>query len=54
MTVRTGDVLWRPPADTLGTSRVGRFSTWLADHRDVALRDHDALVDDIIKVFGRR
>lgn len=43
MTVALGDVLWRPPADVLETSRVGQFASWLRDHRGVDLRDHDAL-----------
>ncbi|MBO1754569.1 acetoacetate--CoA ligase [Allobranchiibius sp. CTAmp26] len=43
MSVRTGDVLWQPPADILQTSEVGRFLAWLGTHRDVDLRDHDAL-----------
>jgi acetoacetyl-CoA synthetase len=41
--VQPGDVLWRPPADVLATSRVGRFCAWLAEHRDVDARDHDTL-----------
>ena len=43
MTVATGDVLWRPPADVLESSRIGQFSRWLRDHRGLDLRDHDAL-----------
>lgn len=43
MTVAAGDVLWRPPADVLQTSRVGRFCSWLAEHRGVEVGDHDAL-----------
>ena len=43
MTVATGDVLWRPPADVLESSRIGHFSTWLREHRGLDLRDHDAL-----------
>ena len=43
MTVAAGDVLWRPPADVLQTSRVGQFCTWLADHRGVDVHDHESL-----------
>jgi acetoacetyl-CoA synthetase len=43
MSVATGDVLWRPPPDVLDSSRIGHFSTWLREHRDLDLRDHDAL-----------
>lgn len=43
MSVRTGDVLWRPPADVRDTSEVGRFLGWLREHRGLDLRDHDAL-----------
>ena len=43
MSVHTGDVLWRPPADVLRTSEVGRFLAWLRGHRDLDLRDHDGL-----------
>jgi acetoacetyl-CoA synthetase len=43
MSVVTGDVLWRPPADVLESSHIGRFSTWLREHRGQDLRDHDAL-----------
>lgn len=43
MTVQTGDVLWRPPADVLETTQVGRFIGWVNEHRGLELRDHDAL-----------
>jgi acetoacetyl-CoA synthetase len=43
VSVATGDVLWRPAADVLESSRIGRFSTWLREHRGLDLRDHDAL-----------
>lgn len=43
MTVATGDVLWRPPADVLETSRVGQFAAWLREQRGLDLRDHEAL-----------
>jgi acetoacetyl-CoA synthetase len=46
-----GDVLWRPPADVLATTQVGRFLAWLRDDRDLDLSDHDGLwqwsVDDL-------
>lgn len=46
-----GDVLWRPPADVLETRRVGHFLSWVREHRDLDLRDYDALwtwsVDDL-------
>jgi len=49
--IATGDVLWRPPADVLERSRVGRFARWLHEQRGLDLRDHDALwrwsVDDL-------
>ena len=41
--VRTGDVLWTPPADVLETTQVGRFLGWVREHRGLDLRDHDAL-----------
>ncbi|MDH2414167.1 acetoacetate--CoA ligase [Nocardioides sp. CER19] len=51
MSVQTGDVLWRPPADVVETTHVGQFLTWLSENRGVDLRDHDALwrwsVDDL-------
>ena len=51
MSVQTGDVLWEPPADVLETTQVGRFLSWLREHRGVDLRDHEALwrwsVDDL-------
>jgi acetoacetyl-CoA synthetase len=28
-----GDILWEPPADLRGCTEVGRFMSWLADHR---------------------
>jgi acetoacetyl-CoA synthetase len=43
MKVATGDILWRPPADVLESSRIGHFSAWLREHRGLDLRDHDAL-----------
>jgi acetoacetyl-CoA synthetase len=43
VSVATGEVLWRPPPDVLESSRVGHFSTWLREHRNMELRDHDAL-----------
>ncbi len=49
--VEPGDVVWRPPADVLETSRVGLFLTWLREHRGVDLHDHEGLwrwsVDDL-------
>jgi acetoacetyl-CoA synthetase len=49
--VRLGEVLWRPPADVLETTRVGQFLTWLREHRGVDFSDHEALwrwsVDDL-------
>ncbi|MBB2891849.1 acetoacetate--CoA ligase [Flexivirga oryzae] len=39
----TGDVVWRPPADVLDTSRVGAFLHWLRDERGIALAGHDEL-----------
>jgi acetoacetyl-CoA synthetase len=49
--VNTGDVLWRPPEDVLESTQVGKFLSWVREHRGVDLRDHDALwrwsVDDL-------
>ena len=51
MSVHAGEVLWRPPADVLDTTEVGRFLHWLREHRGHDLSDHDALwrwsVDDL-------
>ena len=33
MSVGTGDVIWRPPADVLKTSRIGQFAAWLREQR---------------------
>ncbi|MGH3713115.1 MAG: acetoacetate--CoA ligase [Micromonosporaceae bacterium] len=38
-----GDVLWRPPADVLATSRIGDYLRWLATHRGVQASDYDTL-----------
>ncbi|MGH3737370.1 MAG: acetoacetate--CoA ligase [Micromonosporaceae bacterium] len=38
-----GDVLWRPPADVLDTSRIGDYLRWLADHRGFHASDYDTL-----------
>ncbi len=38
-----GSVLWRPPADVLEATRVGRFMGWLRDHRELDVRDHESL-----------
>ena len=43
MSLVTGDVLWRPPADVLQSSRIGHFSIWLREHRGLDLPDHEAL-----------
>ncbi|HWC21044.1 MAG TPA: acetoacetate--CoA ligase [Flexivirga sp.] len=39
----TGDVVWRPPADVLDSTRVGSFLRWLRDERGVDLAGHDEL-----------
>src|SRR5690348_16844139 len=41
--MNTGDVVWRPPADVLETSRIGQFAAWLREQRGLELYDHDAL-----------
>ena len=49
--VSTGDVLWRPPAEVLESTRIGEFLSWVREHRDLDLRDHDEVwrwsVDDL-------
>src|SRR6266545_7150476 len=46
-----GEILWRPPADVLETSRIGDYLRWLAEHRDVRAADYAELwqwsVDDL-------
>ncbi|GGB37271.1 acetoacetyl-CoA synthetase [Flexivirga endophytica] len=39
----TGDVVWRPPANVLDTTRVGAFLQWLRTERGVELAGHDEL-----------
>jgi acetoacetyl-CoA synthetase len=41
--VSQGDLIWAPPADVLETSRVGRFLSWLHEHRGLELGTHDEL-----------
>lgn len=41
--IETGDILWTPPADVLRATEVGRFVTWVNEHRGLELRDHDGL-----------
>lgn len=41
--IDTGDVVWRPPADVLDTTRVGAFLHWLRDERGIKLAGHDEL-----------
>jgi acetoacetyl-CoA synthetase len=41
--VRQGDLIWAPPADVLGKSRVGAFLSWLREHRGLDLASHDEL-----------
>jgi acetoacetyl-CoA synthetase len=43
MSIETGEVLWRPPADVFETTQVGRFLARVREHRGLDLRDHDAL-----------
>ena len=43
MSVRTGDVLWSPPADVLETTHVGRFLTWVNERHGLDLHDHESL-----------
>ena len=38
-----GDVLWTPPGDLRHTTEIGRFMTWLADHRGRELGSYDEL-----------
>ena len=51
MSVQQGDLVWEPPVDVLERSQVGRFMSWLAEHRGLELRTHDELwrwsVDDL-------
>ncbi|MGB0095422.1 MAG: AMP-binding protein, partial [Solirubrobacteraceae bacterium] len=37
------NVLWEPPADALSRSQIGRYLGWLADARDIHLRNYDEL-----------
>src|SRR3954469_15196971 len=39
----TGKVMWTPPADVLETSRMGRYMTWLREHRGLEFADYAAL-----------
>jgi acetoacetyl-CoA synthetase len=39
----SGEVLWRPPADVLDRSRIGRYLSWLREHRGLEFADYDAL-----------
>jgi len=41
--IDTGEVVWRPPADVLDTTRVGAFLRWLRTERDVELAGHEEL-----------
>ena len=38
-----GDVLWRPPADLHERSEIGRYLSWLREHRALAFEDYEAL-----------
>src|SRR5437660_5773372 len=46
-----GDILWTPPADLRQSTEVGRFMTWLADHRGLVFPGYDEVqrwsVDDL-------
>ncbi|MFC6706698.1 acetoacetate--CoA ligase [Flexivirga alba] len=42
-TFNTGDVVWRPPADVLDTTRVGAFLRWLRHERGIELAGHEEL-----------
>jgi acetoacetyl-CoA synthetase len=46
-----GDILWTPPADLRQSTEVGRFLTWLTEHRGLDFPGYDALqrwsVDDL-------
>lgn len=48
--ITTGDIVWRPPAEVLDRTQVGRFLSWLHTHRGLDLREHEELwrwsVDD--------
>lgn len=39
--IDTGEVVWRPPADVLDSTRVGAFLPWLCTERGVELAGHD-------------
>ena len=38
-----GDVLWTPPADLAATTEIGRFMSWLANHRGRECGSYDEL-----------
>ncbi len=39
----TGEVLWRPPADLRTSTEIGRYLSWLAEHRGRDFTDYDEL-----------
>ncbi len=45
------EVVWKPPPDVRETSRIGRYLTWLEEHRGLTFHDYHALwrwsVDDL-------
>lgn len=41
--VASSEVLWQPPADVLATTAMGRYLTWLASSRGVAVSDYEEL-----------
>jgi acetoacetyl-CoA synthetase len=51
-----GDILWRPPEDLAQTTEIGRFMTWLRDHRDREFGSYEELwrwsVDDLEGFWG--
>src|ERR1700704_5300815 len=38
-----GDILWTPPADLRQSTEVGRFMTWVAEHRGRDFPSYDEL-----------
>jgi acetoacetyl-CoA synthetase len=51
-----GDILWRPPEDLAQTTEIGRFTTWLRDHRGREFGSYEELwgwsVDDLEGFWG--
>ncbi|MDQ2678243.1 MAG: acetoacetate--CoA ligase, partial [Actinomycetota bacterium] len=38
-----GDVLWEPGPDALTTTNIGRFMSWLEEHRGLRVQDYESL-----------